>query len=167
MDLIDVMETYFRGERQVGILLAAVGLVLLGFAAWVWRTETNSFGVGLYAPLAVLGVIALGFGPWFAMKTERQVAELVEAHRADPAATIASERARMEKVDANWPRLKLAWGGLAIVALVLLLVVKKEWASGLGLALLLAVTLIYFVDVFAERRAKPYSEALRALDDAR
>jgi hypothetical protein len=53
---------------------------------------------------------------------------------------------------------------LIVVALGLLMGVRRDWASGLGLALLLLSTTLFFVDVFGERRAQPYTEALRALE---
>jgi hypothetical protein len=43
---------------------------------------------------------------------------------------------------------------------VLLLFVHREWASGLGLALLVTATMLFVVDVFAERRAGVYTAAL-------
>jgi hypothetical protein len=54
-----------------------------------------------------------------------------------------------------------AWAVVIAIALVLILAVRRDWSSGLGLALLLMATTLYFVDVFAERRALVYSEALR------
>lgn len=49
---------------------------------------------------------------------------------------------------------------MIVVALVLLMGVRKDWASGLGLALLLVSTTLFFVDVFGERRAQVYTNAL-------
>lgn len=160
MDLEAVMVTYFRGEKQLALALVALGVVLLGAALWVWRTQSGPFAWWLLVPLAVLGVGALGGGAAFARKTDVQVAALTAELAARPAALVAAESARMEKVNANWPRLKLAWAVIAILAIVLLEVVKRDWSSGLGLALMLIATLGFFIDVFAERRAVPYTEAL-------
>jgi hypothetical protein len=67
----------------------------------------------------------------------------------------------MASVNANWPRLKVAWSVVIVAALVLLLFVGREWASALGLSLLLMATTLFFVDVFAERRAEGYTTALQ------
>lgn len=160
MELVLTMQTYFRGEKQVALFLVGFGLALVAFAAWVWRTQSGPFAWWLLVPLALAGVGAAIGGAGFAIKTDRQVAELERQLEADRAATVAAERARMEKVNANWPRLKLAWGATTLVALVLLLGVKRDWSSGLGLALMLLVAVLFCVDVFAERRAAPYTEAL-------
>jgi len=110
----------------------------------------------------VVGLGAAIGGVVFALKTDAQVADLMARLADDPSALVASESARMVKVNANWPRLKLAWGVIAIGALVLLLAIKREWSTGLGLALVLLVAVLFFMDVFAERRAAPYTEALAA-----
>jgi hypothetical protein len=40
--------------------------------------------------------------------------------------------------------------------------VKRDWAHGVGLGLLLLATVLFFVDVFGERRAAVYFAALAA-----
>ncbi len=160
MELVETMQTYFRGEKHVAFFLVGLGIVLAAFAAWVWRTQSGPFAWWLLTPLALVGVGAAIGGGVFAMKTERQVTELTAGLESDRKATVASERARMAKVNANWPRLKVAWGVITLVALVLLLGVKRDWSNGLGLALMLLMAVLFCVDVFAERRAVPYTEAL-------
>lgn len=160
MELLETMQTYFRGERHVAFFLVGLGVALAAFAAWVWRTQSGPFAWWLLTPLALVGIGAAIGGTVFALKTERQVAELTSQLESDREATVAAERARMEKVNANWPRLKLAWGAVTLVALVLLLAVKRDWSTGLGLALMLLIAVLFCVDVFAERRAAPYTEAL-------
>lgn len=162
MELSEAMQIYFRGEKHTGLTMVAVGIALMAFAFWVWRTQSGAFAWWLLTPLAVVGLGAAIGGVVFALKTDAQVADLLARLADDPAALVASESARMVKVNANWPRLKLAWGVIAIGALVLLLAVKREWATGLGLALVLLVAVLFFMDVFAERRAVPYTEALAA-----
>jgi hypothetical protein len=67
----------------------------------------------------------------------------------------------MERVNANWRRAMTGWAVVIVVALALILAVRRDWSSGLGLALLLVSTILYFTDVFAERRALVYTTALR------
>ena len=160
MELSEAMQVYFRGEKHVAFFLVALGVALALLAAWVWRTQSGPFALWLLTPLALVGVGAAIGGVVFAMKTEAQVRELTQRLEADRGELVRSESARMEKVNANWPRLKLAWGVITLVALGLLLAVHREWATGLGLALMLLMAVLFFVDVFAERRAAPYTEAI-------
>jgi len=160
--LTDALHEYFRGERNLGFALAAYGVFLLAAAAWVWRTQDGAFATALLVPLAVLGVLFGGGGTFLALKTPPQVEKLEADLKAQEKPALDAELARMAKVNANWPRVKLAWAVVTLVALVLLLAVKRDWASGLGLALFMMITPLFFTDVFAERRAEPYTRALEA-----
>ena len=167
MTFLDVMHGYFRGERQIGLALVVVGLALVGFALWVWRTQSGSFATGLLVPLAIAGAGAAIGGPVLVVRTDRQVPDLQARYQADPAAMADAELARMARVNANWPRLKAGWTVLTLAALVLLMGVKRDWATGLGLALLILVAVIFTTDVFAERRALVYTAALEQLKGPR
>jgi hypothetical protein len=160
MTFVDILHEYFRGEKQIGVTLAVVGAGLLAGAFWVSRTQSGGFAWGLGVPFVVLGLAFGGGGTFLALRTDKQVADLGAQLQTNPEAVYAAELPRMAKVNANWPRLKIAWAVLIGVALVLLLAVHREWAHGLGLALLLMTTILFFTDVFAERRALIYTEAL-------
>lgn len=165
MELGAAMTTYFQGEERLGIALAVVGVALGAGALWVWRTQSGPFAAWLAVPAVVLALGFTGGGVYLAVRTQKQVAELTAQLEADRPALVAAESARMAKVNANWILAKSMWTGVIAGALVLLMVVRREWAAGLGLALLLAATVLFFVDVFAERRAGPYTVALDAARD--
>ncbi|MBL8951675.1 MAG: hypothetical protein JNK82_12915 [Myxococcaceae bacterium] len=160
--LTEAVHEYFRGEKNLGVALAVYGVFLLGVAVWVWRTQDGAFATALLVPLAVLGLGFAGGGSFLAVKTGSQVEKLEADLKAGEKPALDVELARMAKVNANWPKAKLAWGVVTVVALVLLLAVKRDWASGLGLALLFMTTALMATDVFAERRAQPYTRALEA-----
>lgn len=157
---IEILQAYFRGERQTGIALVVVAVGLLGGAFWVFRTQSGGFAWSLLIPLLLAGLAFGGGGVALAARSDRQITELAARYEKEPEALVAEEAPRMAKVNANWPRLKLVWAVLIVVSLVLLMVVRREWASGLGLGLLLLSTILFFTDVFAERRAEPYTKAL-------
>ncbi|HWN66267.1 MAG TPA: hypothetical protein VNM90_01445 [Haliangium sp.] len=160
MNLTESLPAYFRGEQHLGIGLAVFGVLALAAAFWVWRTQVGAFAWWLMIPLALVGAGAGIGGAALAVKTQAQVTRLVAQLDTEPAALVTAETSRMARVNANWPRLKVAWSVVIVAALGLLLFVHREWASGLGLALLLTATTLFFVDVFAERRASVYTAAL-------
>ena len=162
-DFIEVMHEYFRGEKLAGYAMLAVGVQLAGFAVYVWRTQEGGFVWGLALPLAIVGVMVITVAPFFIAHNGRLAEDIARRYEEDPAALAQAEGERMTRVNANWPKLKLAWGAIAVVALILLLAVKKDWASGLGVALILVVAILFTIDVFGERRAAPYTEALGAI----
>jgi len=162
-DFLEVMNAYFRGERMLAWAMLGLGLGMLAFAFFVYRTQTGGFMWGLVAPLAIVGIMASTVGPFFAFHNARIAEEIAGRYANDPAELATTEGERMTRVNQNWPRLKMAWAVITIVALALLLLVKQDWANGLGLALMILVTVLFCIDVFGERRALPYSDALAAL----
>jgi hypothetical protein len=160
LNLTESLQAYFRGEQHLGIGLAVVGVLALAAAFWVWRTQAGAFAWALLIPLALVGAGAGIGGAAFAVKTPAQAARLAAQLETEPQALVTAEVSRMAKVNANWPRLETAWSIVIAAALVLLLFVHRDWASGLGLALLLTATMLFVVDIFAERRASVYTAAL-------
>jgi hypothetical protein len=162
-DFIEVMHAYFRGEKLLAWTFLALGLPMLGFSIHVLRSQAAGFRLGLAIPLALAGVLMIVAGPLFARHNDRLAHDIERRVTSDPAEVAEVEGERMDKVNANWPRAKGSWAVIALLAMGLLLFVKQDWAHGLGLALLLLTTMLFFVDVFGERRAVPYTEALAKL----
>lgn len=164
MDFLEVMHSYFRGERIEALFyIVPAGLLLLGMAATAVVTDRGGFGWGLALPLAVFGLVALGTGAAVGLRIPGQVAEIEQAYREDPGAMVGKELPRMQAVNANWPRLITTWATLVILGLALRFAVKADWAHGVGPALILVGALGFFIDGFAERRARPYTAALEAV----
>lgn len=162
-DFLDVMHEYFRGERLAGAAILAVGLGLAGFAFYVFKTNQGGFVWGLALPLAIVGVLAVTVAPFFIAHNGRLADDIAARYAADPAALARAEGERMTRVNANWPRLKIAWAVIGVIAMGLMLFVHRDWASGLGVALILLVAILFTVDTLGERRAVPYAEALQAI----
>ena len=164
MEFSELMQAYFRGERVEALFyVLPAGLVLLSLAATALMTDRGGFGWGLAVPLVLFGLLLAGAGAGIAWRTPGQAAELEKNYQQNPAAMVAEELPRMEKVNANWPRLIATWAVLVLVGLALRFGLKAEWAHGVGPALIVAGAIGFLVDGFAERRAKPYTAALEAL----
>jgi hypothetical protein len=163
MSFLDAMDVYFRGEKTVGMAVVPVGLLLGVAAVWLIRWYGGGFGKGMGIPLAVAGAVMVIGGPLLVRTVNARGDRLTEVHGEDAAAPVVEEAARMKKVNASWPLLKTAWTVLIVVALLLLFAVRKEWVQGLALAFLVLATTVMVVDVFAERRARVYTEQLHAL----
>ena len=109
MDSVEAMHAYFRGEKATGITMVPLGLALVAFAVWVWRTEIGGFRWTMVVVLGLVGAGAAIGGAALALKTGPQVAALEALHERDPGAFTAAEVPRVEKVNDNWIRLKIAW----------------------------------------------------------
>ncbi|MEM6292820.1 MAG: hypothetical protein AAGA54_16215 [Myxococcota bacterium] len=167
MDFLDVMHTYFRGERtEAWFYILPAGVVLLGLAVTAWVSYKDGFGYGLAIPLALFGLMGIGTGIGLGLRTPGQVQALERAYAEDPAAMVAEELPRMEKVNANFSVALGACAAFAVVGAVLRLGVSADWAHGVGTALIVFAALGLLVDGFAERRSRPYTKALESLRDS-
>jgi hypothetical protein len=162
MTLVDALRSYFQGERALGMFLVVAGLVVLGALYGVWRTQPAPFALGLGVPLVLFALAATAGGAVLERRSADQIARFTIEARERPAELVAAEKSRMARVNANWPRLKIAWIALAIVGFALVNALKRDGATGVGLALVLLAAFLTTVDVFAERRAHLYAAALEA-----
>jgi hypothetical protein len=164
MPFLDVMHAYFRGERIESLyFIVPIGLALVAFAVVTLRAERGGFAWGLAVPLALFGIVAIGIGAAVGLRTAGQVAGIEAGFQSDPAAMVAEELPRMQKVNDSWPVYIGMWATLVIVGLGLRFGLKADWAHGVGPAFILIAALGFLIDGFAERRARPYTEALEAL----
>jgi hypothetical protein len=155
------VQSYFGGERAAGILLAAaIGPLFLLAAWWVWRSEVGGFALALAVPCLLMGLAGTVGGGVLARQSGQRIEAFAARAESDAAGLARDEGVRMEKVNANWPRLKAAWAALAAIGFGLALFGVRGWMTGLGLALTVLATLALVVDVFAERRAETYTVAL-------
>lgn len=160
MELMLVLETYFRGERQLGLSFVYLGLAVLAVSYFAWRTVAGPFGTSLALTCLVVGAGLFGAGAWFERKTEAQVSSLQQAVARDAAGTVEAELARMTKVNANWSKARLMWLASGLLGALLLNFVRREAASAVGLAMVFLTFVLFVVDELGERRAAVYTAAL-------
>jgi len=164
MPFLEITHAYFRGERLEALcFIVPIGVAMLAFAAVTLRAERGSFAWGLAIPLILFGVFAIGVGAAVGLRTAGQVAAVEAGFHRDPAAMLSDELPRMQTVNANWPTYIRMWTVLVLVGLGLRFGMKSDWAHGVGPALILIGALGFLIDGFAERRARPYTEALQLL----
>ena len=164
MEFLEVLHTYFRGERTEALFyILPSGLALIGLAATAFIGDRGGFGYGMGIPLVVGGLLLVGGGSYIGARTPAQVEQLEKAYADDPKAMVEDELPRMETVNANWPRLIGAWTVFVVAGVGIRYGFKAEWAHGVGPALIIIGAVGFLIDGFAERRARPYAEALEAL----
>ncbi len=168
MDLLAVMHEYFRGERIESLyVIAPVGAACVLFGGALLKTERSGFFIGVAAPFILLGAALLATGLAVGLRTPSQMSALESKLETDRAAFVAEELPRMKKVNANWPVYLTTWCVFAVVGLGLRFGLSREWSHGLGIALVFFGGVGLLIDGFAERRARPYTEALTAMETAR
>ena len=158
----DVMQTYFRGEKLEALFfILPVGIALAAFGAVALKAERGGYAWGVAIPCFLFGLVLIGTGIGVGARTSGQVAELKKGFEQAPAATVAKELPRMQKVNTNFRTTFFAFGVLAAIGLGLHYLFSTSWGRGLGAVLLLIGAIGLLVDGFAERRAEPYTAALK------
>lgn len=164
MPFLDVMHAYFRGERIEALyFIVPIGITMVAFAAVTLRAERGGFAWGLAVPLVLFGVFAIGVGAAVGLRTAEQVAQIETGFHSDPGVMVGEELPRMQKVNDNWPIYIGMWVALVVAGLGLRFGLKADWAHGLGPGLILIGAVGFLIDGFAERRARPYTDALEIL----
>jgi hypothetical protein len=158
------MHAYFRGERIEALyFIVPIGVAMVAFAAVTLRAERGGFAWGLAVPLVLFGLFAIGIGAAVGLRATGQVAAIEAGFQSDPGAMVADELPRMQKVNDNWPIYIATWTTLVLIGLGLRFGLKADWAHGVGPAIILIGASGFLIDGFAERRARPYTEALEVL----
>ena len=90
--------------------------------------------------------------------------ERIEAgFQSEPGAMVAEELSRMQKINDSWSIYIATWTTLVLIGFGLRFGLKADWAHGVGPAIILIGASGFLIDGFAERRARPYTEALEVL----
>lgn len=161
MPFLDVMNTYFRGEKLEALFfILPIGLALLVFGAVALKAERGGFAWGIAVPAFVFAAVFIATGLGVGLRTTGQVAELTKQVEQAPAAMVEAELPRMQKVKTNFRLTFFAFGILAVIGLGLHYAFSAGWGHGLGAVLILLSALGLLIDGFAERRAEPYTAAL-------
>lgn len=161
MKLLEAMNIYFQGEKiEALVFILPVGLLSLVFGGWLLSENQGGFARGVAVPFLFMGLVMTVVGGVVGYRSPSQVEALQAAVSATPEPALQAERARMDKVNRAWPVYLAAWAAFAIVGLALRFATQGDFAQGLGIALVFFAGVGLLVDGFAERRARPYTEAL-------
>lgn len=162
-ELLETMQLYFHGEKiEALVFILPIGLLSLVFSVWLLTDGHGSFARGVAIPFLLMGLLMSTVGAVVGYRAPSQVAQLQATLQSDPAATRASEVARMDKVNKAWKFYLAIWGVFALMGLVLRFATAGDFTQGLGIALVFFAGVGLLVDGFAERRAHPYAAALEA-----
>jgi hypothetical protein len=161
MKLLDVMAKYFEGEKiEALVFILPIGLLSLVFGAWLLSDGPGVFARGVAIPFLAMGLVMTVVGGAVGYRTPAQVAALETSIAASPETAVQAEQARMEKVNRAWPVYLAVWAAFGVAGLALRFATRGDFTQGLGIALVFFAGVGLVVDGFAERRARPYTEAL-------
>jgi hypothetical protein len=157
---MDVLTSYFHGEKTAGLVLAGIGLTAAVAAALMFPARWELRAMAITCAVWALLELAVGLGLYF--KTGPQLDQLVAQLGSDPVALFAAELPRMVKVQRNFLVIELVWL-TAIVCGAAIAVWRKgdPRVSGVALAVVIHAAVFLAFDIIAERRGALYLDALQ------
>lgn len=159
------MVAYFSAEKQESLLFVLVGVAAIAASAYLLARRHRLRAMAY--PLIAIALIQIAVGGSVYLRTDEQVATLQAQLALAPAAYRAEELARMDKVSAGFRLYKGIEIALIVAGAVMIAGFRRRQAllaAGIGLVLQASIMLV--LDLFAERRAEHYIEAIRQLPAA-
>ncbi len=160
--LRDQLPVYFAAEKHEALLFLLVGLAAIGLSIWL-VTSHNSYR-GMAYPLVVVALIQIAVGWTVHSRTDGQVVQLTAQLDADPLAFVSDETSRMATVIRNFHIYKAIEIALLLCGVLMTLMSRQtEVFYGAGVGLVAQAALMLVLDLFAEKRAYEYVDAVRGL----
>ena len=160
IELINQIQNYFRGERDLSLLMIPFAFAMLALAYYSWVHYKGSMGTTLTVTCVIMSLGLLCGGAIMMIKGEKDIASKVSQYQQSPQQFLIEETQRIVKVNQMWSKLKFLWTVLIVTSLCLLLFMNIEWIKGLSLALILGASMFMVIDMLAEHRAVIYEQHL-------
>jgi hypothetical protein len=162
MKFLETMWPYFQGEKlEALVFILPIGLLCLVFGAWLLSEGDAGFAKGVAIPFVAMGLVIAIIGGTVGFRTPAQTSQIQQSYSVDPAGTIKSEMARMERVNKAWSWYLAIWVMFAILGLGLRLLTASDFLRGFGISLVFFSGLGLMIDGFADRRAQIYSNVIK------
>ncbi|MEL6672873.1 MAG: hypothetical protein AAFR61_11800 [Bacteroidota bacterium] len=162
MNLFDHTTSWCKGEIAEGTKLSLFGggISLVSVGSWLWGT--GSLWEFLVVPLGIIGLLHILAGFYLRRQNRHRLADFASAFQQNPFSFAQEEKSRAEESLASYRSSRIIFGGLSIVAILLLsLAPSMIWqAAGIGLLVLGVSALV--VDHFSAGRTRTYLEAIEA-----
>lgn len=157
MDTRSELIGYFNLEKIWTSGLALLGVAVLVLAIYLWFAKGAYRGAAI--PLGLFALIEIGIGAGVALRTDKQMSELLA--QLDSGADMSAERARMERVMRTFEIVKAAELVLIAAGVGLSYALRSnDFAFAAGLGLIAQCNVLFLFDAIAERRGQPYLAAL-------
>src|SRR5262245_2415472 len=121
----DAMTIYFNGEKNAGLFLAAIGIVMFVGAAVLLRARPDYRAFAM--TLGLLAIIEIAIGAGLYLKPDPQVSRLRAHLDADAAAFYADEGARMTRVQRNFVAIEYVEIALVLVSAIVAVARKDSY----------------------------------------
>jgi hypothetical protein len=162
MDLLLDMETYFKGERDLAIIILPFSLAMFALSYYLWLHYKGAFAQAFMVTSLVLGLGLFIAGTVMMIKGNVDLGKNTASIQTDAQAFVTAETERVQGMNkVLWPALKIAWSVLIVLSLLVIFLINSPVLKGIALALLLGASIFLVVDILAEKRALIYEQKLK------
>jgi hypothetical protein len=162
MDLLLDMETYFKGERDLAIIILPFSLAMFALSYYLWLHYKGAFAQAFMVTSLVLGLGLFIAGTVMMIKGNVDLGKNTASIQTDEQAFVSAETERVQGMNkVLWPALKIAWSVLIVLSLLVIILINSPVLKGIALALLLGASIFLVVDILAEQRALIYEQKLK------
>jgi glucan phosphoethanolaminetransferase (alkaline phosphatase superfamily) len=155
--LQNAIRSYFDGQRFGAIVGGIIALLILAFAGMTFL-RGDGFLKGLALILALFAITAGGSGVSLTIRDSKNIGVLMQASPN----VIQHETERMEKVVDSYRFYRVAFIGVAIAAIVILISIRSPFWQGFAVGLLILAALGVGIDHFDRQHAVTYLMALKS-----
>ena len=160
--MINILSSYFVGEKQESVIFIAVSLLAIGLSVWLWMNGHRLKSMAY--PLVVVGLMQMVVGGTVYFRTDAQVSTLSAQLQLNPAALKAEETTRMQTVMDNFSIYKAIEMLLLLVGVGMIAFLQRhDMAAGIGVGLVLQAAFTLALDIFAEARGADYLSAVQGI----
>ena len=153
---------YFSGERREVTIILMIAPVIVALAMFLFLAAKDKFSIGFSIPVVLLDIAVSVTAVSLLVRDKTLRANLISAtetaEMARPALT--AEKARIEKVIANYPYYRYGSIALVIIGFLAIALTRSSLANGITAGLLLAASAQLIIDHYSEARADIYKTAL-------
>jgi hypothetical protein len=160
---LDFIKNYFTQEKIESIFFIFIGMISISFALINWFVIKYSLYKGLAYPLFVIGLIQLGVGITIYNRSPNDILRVENLFKMETQKIQTEEIPRMEKVIENFLLYKWIEIAFIIIGVILFIYCKNSSAvfwKGIGLGLIIQATIMFSLDIIAEKRATTYLKQL-------
>ena len=165
------IETYFLAEKSAALFIVIVGIISIVAAAIFFAVIKTNFFKGAALVFLLVGLLELIAGIVVYRKSDTDRLTQVYAYDMNPSQIQNKELPRMKKVNRSFKILTYAELILGLAGIILFFTTSadpgKKFFSGLALALILQMVIVFWFDAVAEKRANQYTRGLEEFVQSR
>ncbi len=151
------VQSYFRSERNEGLLFVVVGLTSIAVAFYFLLFLENTFYLGIAWPLLFMAIIQVPVGAFIYFRSPHDLVRVMGYSKKKAKSLKTLEIPRMEKVMMKFKIYRFAEMSLLVIGLMVFLYASSGgfW-KGIGFGLVVQSGFMLIADSFAEYRGKNY-----------